>query len=205
MIFWLLCGVAILTISLFSIIRYKWINLIIATTLFAIYFNVFSMPSLAFFIFMIGIILLVIELYIPNFGAAGLIGAISTIAALHLLLNDVTALLTTIIYCVLVMILVLLIGFKLGFTMSLSPQFILTTSLKHQSSAKTQKDYQALLGQVGVVIEDLRPVGKILLNDSEEIIEALSQIGMIKSGASVIISKVVGSKIYVKQFERVGE
>ncbi|MFK8242247.1 MULTISPECIES: NfeD family protein [unclassified Facklamia] len=205
MIFWLLCGVAILTISLFSIIRYKWINLIIATTLFAIYFNVFSMPSLAFFIFMIGIILLVIELYIPNFGAAGLIGAISTIAALHLLLNDVTVLLTTIIYCVLVMILVLLIGFKLGFTMSLSPQFILTTSLNHQSSAKPQKDYQDLLGQVGVVIEDLRPVGKILLNDSEEIIEALSQIGMMKSGTHVVVNKVVGSKIYVKQFERVGE
>ncbi|MBF6977718.1 NfeD family protein [Tuanshanicoccus lijuaniae] len=205
MILWLLSGVVVLTIALFSVIRYKWINAIIATVLFAIYFNVFTLPSLTFLIFMIGIVLLVVELYIPDFGIVGIIGFMTTVIALYLLLGDVTALLTTIIYCVLAVLLVIFIGFKLGYELSLSPRFVLTTSLNRQAGYVPAKEHQGLLGQIGEVIEDLRPVGKIRLNDSQEVVEAMSQLGMLKRGTPVVVNKVVGSKIYVKYFERVGE
>ena len=144
----------------------------------------------------IGLILIAIELlFIPGITYFGIIGSIALIlgmifAFVYLPLSIAALLLLT---SVVIVIGLFILVFKFGFRTSLS--------LKEKENFKEgyksfSGEYNDLLGAIGKAITDLRPAGKIMVND--RLISALTLGDYIEKNQEVKVIKIEGTKIIVK-------
>lgn len=197
MVVWLILGSVILIISLFM--NQKWINFLIATGVFAVYFNPINQNIFLYLIFLIGVGLLFAELYIPDFGIIGIVGLVMMVYALFQKVQDLSQLILLSLCILIAIVVTIFIGVSLGKEIKLSPIFVLNTTLNHQSGYVPVKSKEAKLNDIAIVEETLRPVGKIKLQAMNYFIEAISQEGQINSGEMVYISKIEGSTYYVRK------
>lgn len=198
MVAWYLVGIAALMSALF--LKIKWVSLLVALGCFMMYFDVLNQPWITFIIFILGVIFLIIELYVPDFGVMGVVGFLTVAIALYMKLGSVSELIMLTIYTMLVIGCVIIIGFKLGYNLRLSPQFVLKTELNDQSGyAAVKVANETLLNKEAKVIESLRPVGKIRLDGSGETYQVISQDGFINKGENVQIFEIKDAQIYVRK------
>lgn len=125
--------------------------------------NVFSfiegIGTLQAILFIIGLLLLVVEMFIPGFGIAGGAGLVLLILGIILTAR------TPFEAFVMVIILILLIVGALAIIMrsakkgKLSKKLILWSAAKHEDGFSTSSDMSALLGKEGIALTVLRPAG----------------------------------------------
>lgn len=191
----LLLGVFLLITAMFN--RPSVMYLILSAVAFGTYFWIISSNLLLFLVFALGILLIIVELYVPDFGIMGLIGLGAIIYTLWSEYHDFSTL-------VLVLLAILFTGFitgmiylKSGRNLVLSPGFVLNEAIQTGQSAEKLQKKADLIGLEGETITDLRPVGKAKIN--AEYYEVISDEDFINSGTPIKVIKVRGTQIYVRK------
>lgn len=161
-------------------------------------------------LFVGGLILLLVEIFIiPGFGIAGIAGCCAMAGAVIIgLLEsfslpsghiDITAIWQTIL--TLAIATAACIALIMYLTSHYGPKFITrTTELTH--SQRIEEGYigvdtslKRLVGQSAQALTDLRPAGKIIIDDNEY--DAVAQRGFIEAGTAVRITRFENAQLYV--------
>lgn len=198
MIAYLLLSIFALCLSIFF--RPAWLFMGVSAVLAGLYFGVMEGNYLVFIIYLLGVLLLVIEFYIPDFGIVGIMGFIALITSFYLHLGDWTELVLTALGVVVVAGVSIFIPAKMGRPISLGPGFVLNTASNKESGYSTSRDLTFLVGASGVAASSLRPVGRGKFHD--QYFEVISLEDMIYEGQAIHVDHVVGSRIYVRKGEK---
>ncbi|MDR1783297.1 MAG: nodulation protein NfeD [Dysgonamonadaceae bacterium] len=160
-------------------------------------------------IFVIGIVLIVLEIFVfPGFGISGISGIICIALGLTfaMLDNDLfdlrnvrmpiisRSVLTVISGMLLGMILILWLSSRIG-EKGMFRKIALTTDLENAASEDPQGHF--LIGKTGRAATVLRPAGKIMIDN--EIYDAVSNLDYIESGSEVIVIKFENMQLYVEE------
>lgn len=152
------------------------------------------------FLLIIGLVLLLIELFL-SFGLAGFLGLLAILGSILLAGANFQAMSFAILIALLVASAGMVIIVKFfGKRLHLFKRIILTDATDTASGYVSAVNRPELVGQIAVTATALRPSGTIRLG--EERIDAVSEGRYIDLGKSVKIIKVEGSRIVVRELEK---
>jgi len=165
--------------------------------------NVFSfvegIETLQAILFIIGLLLLVVEMFTPGFGIAGGAGLILIILGIILTAR------TPFEAFVMVVILLLLIAGALAIIMrsakkgKLSKKLILWSAAKHEDGFSTSSDMSALLGKEGIALTVLRPAGSGEFLGQR--LDVVTDGTFIEKGTKIKIVRTEGRRILVEKID----
>ena len=144
-----------------------------------------------------GIILLLIELHTPGFGVPGITGIIALFTSLYMVLGGGINAIRSI-----VLASILILGTIILFIRYL-PESFAWKRIALRESTSTEAGYttvnidQGLVGKEGIALTLLRPVGIVEIENRRY--DCLTEGEYIPSGTRVIVTKVIGNKIFVKR------
>jgi len=147
---------------------------------------------------LVGLALMIFEMFTPGMGAPGILGALALIAAIILRSDSImTALVTLLLILVPLIIAAALIfrSFAKG-ALSRSP-IVLKETIDGESTPLGEADAQALVGAEGVVISALRPAGMASVGGRR--LDVVSEGEFIPKDAAIKITSVEGLRITVKR------
>ena len=167
-------------------------------------------------IFIIGLILLIVEIFaIPGFGVAGISGIILMVAGLTLAMVDNVVFdfnFSVALAAVVKSFFIVAVSVFLGLVMSLWLGSKLFTSKKTFAGLSLDRDLKSeegfigvetkpreLIGKTGVADSVLRPAGKVIIDD--EIYDAKSEYGFISKGEKVKVVKYEAGQLYVEKID----
>lgn len=188
-------GVALLVLAMFK--QPSWFFVVLSVLAFGGFFWFLEGNPFLFILYMFGVFLMVLELYIPDFGLAGLAGIFALVYSLSQMVTDFSTLILIILGSLLTGILVAAGMLKTGHDLVLSPGFVLTDNLQKASSHSRSADGAQLLGEVGLSQSPLRPVGKALIQD--HYYEVYADGAFIDVDIPVRVVNVSQNKIYVRR------
>ncbi|WP_027107981.1 hydrolase [Lacticigenium naphthae] len=149
-------------------------------------------------LFVLGLVLLIIEVFIPDFGLVGISGILLIVGGIYLTIGDVGQTIRDLSLAILVTASLVYYLIKKGYSFENLNQIILQTNLE----AKEEKAPHPILesGTKAIASTDLRPSGKAIVKNGHEMeLDVLSISGHIAKGEEIIIEKVSGSKITVRR------
>lgn len=165
-------------------------------------------------LFVIGVALIAVEIFIFGFGVAGIVGGLAVFAALvmsmrnfrpegvinyGILLDSMVAVCGAFLSATLAFLLLLYIFTKLD--IPLLPGLILTrTQGDAPEDAPVAAAQSSLLGRTGVVVAPLHPVGKARIGD--EVLQVVTCGDWIEAGTPVQICEEEGNRIVVKPIDK---
>ena len=191
--------------------------LAVAITAAVLYFAPLCMDGLAAYweiaVFVVGIVLLLLELFvIPGFGIAGIGGILCVIFGLILaMLNnnffDFTpivipdlnqALLTVLLGLILGSILIIYLVSKIGTKGMFSRLALAKEQTMNQGYVGVPTEQITIIGNEGIATTDLRPSGKVIINGKHY--DAVSQYGdYIEKNTPIIVTKYEATQLYVRK------
>ncbi len=155
------------------------------------------LTGIAIVLFIAGFILLAVEMVVPGFSAPGISGIICLIVGVFLAADTFRegVIITLIVLALLgIMFAILLSLLSSG---KLKSPIILEEEQKNSEGYLSSKDLQYLLGKEGVAVTDLRPSGT---GDFDGVVlDIISEGRYIEKGTPLVIAKVEGSKLVVKE------
>ena len=190
--------------------------LAVAITAAVLYFAPLYLDGLAAYweiaVFIIGIVLLLLELFvIPGFGIAGIGGILCVIFALvtAMLNNDFfdftpivipdlnQALLTVLLGLILGTILVIYLVSKIGTNGIFSRLALSKEQITTDGYVGVPTEQISIVGHEGIATTDLRPSGKVTINGKHY--DAVSQYGdFIEKGSKIKVTKYEATQVYVR-------
>ncbi len=154
-------------------------------------------------LFIIGIVLIVLEFFLPG-GIAGALGAVAVIVSIILAGGNPMYMAYSVLIAIVVAVSGMVIIMKFfGRKLHLLNKMVLMDSTDTESGYVSNINRVELLGKKAIAITPLRPSGTIDMEG--ERIDVVSQGSYIDRGKHVIIVKVEGSRIVVREFEEKGE
>lgn len=144
-----------------------------------------------------GVILLLIELHTPGFGVPGITGIIALFISLYMVLGGGINAIRSIILTS-----ILILGTIILFIRYLPESFV-WKRIALREATKTEAGYtvvnvdQSLVGKEGVAVTLLRPVGVVEIENRRY--DCLTEGEYIPSGTRVVVTKVIGNKIFVRK------
>lgn len=157
----------------------------------------------ALLLFIIGIGLIVLEFFIAG-GIAGVLGAVAVVVSIILAGANPMFMAYSVLIAIAVAVSGMVIIMKFfGRRLHLLNKVVLMDSTDTESGYVSNVNRTELLGKKAITITPLRPSGTIDLEG--ERIDVVSQGSYIDRGKHVIIVKVEGSRIVVREFEEKGE
>jgi len=148
-------------------------------------------------LFIVGFILIGIEMAIPGFNLPGLTGAVCLVAAIFLVSDSFKE------GAIITIIVLLLLGIMLAVILRFLSKGKLRSPVILKEELNTDKGYTSshnlnyLKGKQGIAITDLRPSGTADFEGKDY--DVISEGRYIVKGAKLKVVKVQGSKIIVKQ------
>lgn len=150
-------------------------------------------------LFVVGIGLLILELFLPG-GIAGILGAVAILGSLFLATDNVVHMGVSLLIAIGISILASILMVKVfGKKMKIFKKLILTDSTSTESGYVSNLNRTDLIGLEGCTVTALRPSGTVLIKD--ERIDVVSEGAFIQKGALVRIVKVEGSRIVVREIK----
>jgi membrane-bound ClpP family serine protease len=148
-------------------------------------------------IFVIGIILIVFEMFNPGFGVAGGIGIF--LLVVDILITAKTFVQGLIMAAVLASLLVVLLSLSIYLASKgyLPRKLILSDSTSSETGFSAAEDMQYLLGKTGTAITTLRPSGNVDFDGVR--LDVVSRGEFISPGAEVEVVEVEGNRIVVRE------
>ncbi|WP_312562916.1 NfeD family protein [Anaerospora sp.] len=146
-----------------------------------------------------GCILLVVELYVPGVGLFGIAGLASILASFFLSLGANMSALTTMTVSLLIAIIAFAVLARYLPSSKLWAKLVLKDSETTQDGFTSADDYNAYLGCEGITITQLRPAGRIEVNNIQ--LDVVSEGRFLPSGIKVKIVSVKGNRIVVHPIE----
>jgi len=158
-------------------------------------FGNFDLISALFFI--LGFILIIIEMFNPGFGAPGITGTILLILGIVLVARNPSD-----VFILLIIILIIL-GIALTFVLhsatkgKLSKTLVLTDSLNKEEGFEGTEDLKFFLGKEGKAVTVLRPAGTADFDGVK--LDVVTESEFIQKGAKIKVIKVEGRRIVVRE------
>lgn len=147
-------------------------------------------------LFIIGIILIIAEFFLPG-AIAGILGVAAIIGSLLMAGGNIMYMGISILIAMLVAIIGMILMVKVfGKRMKIFKKMILSDSTSTESGYVSNVNRLELVGQIGVTITPLRPAGSITIND--ERLDVVTEGSYIENGQKVKVIKVEGSRIVVR-------
>ncbi|GEK90427.1 NfeD family protein [Alkalibacterium kapii] len=150
-------------------------------------------------LFTAGLLLIVFEIFVPDFGAAGIFGIILLISGLYLTLGDFTQTIRDLSLSVVITAGVVIYLIKNGYSLSNVNKLILQTNVQNSTDSDVLEKAKVKVNDEGVAATPLRPSGKVTFGDDSTLYDVLSTEGHISKGSAVIVDKVKGTKITVRK------
>lgn len=150
------------------------------------------LETVAIILLIAGVILIITEIFVPGFGVFGISGIIALIAGIIMTVNSIEQAAFLILITVVVVAIIVSILLKLIINRKIKTPLILYESLEESAS-----DMAYFIGKDGKTITDLRPAGKA---DFDGVTLDVMSSGMfVSKGKSVVVTKIDGNKIIVKE------
>ena len=151
-------------------------------------------------LFVIGIGLIIAEFFLPG-GIAGILGLAAILGSLFLASDNIIHMGISILIAISVSILASILMIKVfGRKMKIFRKLILTDSTKTEQGYVSNKNRLELIGLEGYALTALRPSGTIVIED--ERIDAVSEGAFILKDAKVRVVKAEGSRIVVREIQK---
>ena len=151
-------------------------------------------------LFVIGLVLIVMEIFIPDFGLLGILGLISVALGLYYTTGNFGIMVRDLSLALVVSALLIIILIRKGYSFSNLNRLVLQTSsgeIKEQVQSEEKSPLQ--VGSLGEAVTPLRPSGKASFGDHKQSLDVLSSQGHIASGTKIVISEIYGTKIVVRK------
>jgi membrane-bound serine protease (ClpP class) len=149
------------------------------------------------FMFIAGVILLAIEIFVPSFGILGIFGISSLAAGVILAAYDTGQASLSLGIAFLAAIIVIVIVTKYFKHRGVWNRFILEDSLKTESGYISSIDKAYLVGKTGKAITSLRPAGTAELEDQR--VDVVSRGEFIEAGKEIKVINVEGTRVVVSE------
>ena len=149
------------------------------------------------FLYVLGLVLLMVEATIPGFGIAGTTGVIIVIISIIMISSSVFQGLLILIATAAIFALLLVALFKLGWAKKYIKFFVLKTEQKSEEGYISNNKYTDYIGKRGVVLTPLRSAGTIMIDDVK--LDVVSEGKFIDKGAVVEVLRTEGSSIIVRE------
>ncbi|MCL2226551.1 MAG: hypothetical protein FWB97_02835 [Oscillospiraceae bacterium] len=147
-------------------------------------------------LFVVGIGMIIVEMYQPGFGLFGAVGVISLIACIFVTAQTVAQglILTGIFF---VILLILLVIFLVFFSKRLPKQLILHDSETVEQGFSGTEDMKYLMGKTGVVMTICRPAGNVDFDGVR--LDVVSNGEFVEKGALVEVVEIEGNRIVIRE------
>jgi len=156
--------------------------------------------GLTVFLYVFGLVLLLIEGLMPGFGLAGITGVICVIVSIVMITSNLFDALLLIISTIAIFSIIIVGLYKMGYGSKYLKFLILDKEQKREEGyTSSNKDYSSYLGKVGVADTPLRPSGVVIIEGNR--VNAQSEGNFISKDSKVIVTHVDGMKIIVKNYE----
>ncbi|WP_232219595.1 NfeD family protein [Carnobacterium pleistocenium] len=196
----LLLTVGFIGIVIAALTPQSTIGGLLALASFGGYFYMNSLENwVPIIIFVIGICLLIFEVFIPDFGVAGIIGFFLIIGGVYLTNNDFASTLRDLSIAVVASSFLVIMLVRRGYSLAHLEKIVLKNNLDKKSGFSSNTDASSYLGKTGSTTTPLRPSGKVRFEDSE--LDVLSTGEHIDTNVLVVVTKVEGYKIIVRRVD----
>jgi len=149
-------------------------------------------------LFAVGMVLVVVEMFIPGIGIFGGLGLVALVVAI--VFQAQTVLQGFLLFLIIAAI-VGVIAIVISRSFRKGRLYKSSLVLKNQADSKegyvSNEDYSALVGKLGVSITTLRPAGTIEVDGEKA--DVVTDGEFIKNGTPVVVVKVSGRRILVKK------
>lgn len=153
-----------------------------------------SILSIVFFT--VGIILLIVEMHMPGFGAFGILGFISLVACIFVTADTVAQGLIMTAAMFVIVIIVLAVFASLASKGYLPKGITLKDATSSEQGFSGTEDMKYLIGKTGVAVTNLRPVGDADFDGV--MLDVVSRGEFIEKGSAVEVIEVEGNRIVVR-------
>ena len=153
--------------------------------------------ALAIFLYVLGLILLIIEGVMPGFGLPGITGIASVIISITLFTSNIYQALLMIIGTIVALILLVIVLYKLGYGSKYIKFLILDIEQNKEKGYTGTNIDDSYLGKVGIAETILRPVGIVIIDDKR--VNAQSQGEFIEKNSKVVVVQTDSAKVIVKK------
>lgn len=143
-----------------------------------------------------GLILLIIEMFIPGFGVAGITGVVLLIVGI--ILTARTPFEAFIMFLILIILIAILLRIVLRSAAKgkLSKKLILNLQAKQELGYTASKDSSEMIGRKGIAVTTLRPAGT---GEFDKVrLDIVTEGGFIEKGTKIKIISVNGNRIVVE-------
>lgn len=155
------------------------------------------MEFIGIILLVLGFVLIGIEMVLPGFGAPGISGIISLVAAVLLIADTVEqGLMLTVVIIVLAAIMLTIIMGLLS-SRKVNAPIVLEEELKADEGLLGSDDLEYLVGKEGIASTDLKPVGKGSFDGI--LLDVRSERGYVTKGTAVRISRIHENSIMVQE------
>lgn len=151
-------------------------------------------------LFVIGLVLIVMEVFIPDFGLLGILGLVSVALGLYYTTGDFGLMVRDLSLALVVSALLIIILVRKGYSFSNLNRLVLQTSSRENKGQTEAEEKNPLkVGALGEAVTPLRPSGKASFGGHSQSMDVLSSEGHIASGTKIVISEIYGTKIVVRK------
>jgi len=147
-------------------------------------------------LFLVSIILLIVEMFLPGFGVTGISGVILLIINVVISAQSLEHGLMLGVFIILVLLLLFFLFLWLG-TKGKLPKHLILTSKEDVASGYVVADFSQYLGETGVTMSKLRPAGIVRIKGKN--IDVVSEGGFIEKDTQVYIKNVEGNRVVVER------
>lgn len=172
---------------------------VLLTSFFAGWANAWGQNLGGIVLTVIGMVLVMVEIVVPGFGAAGISGGIALFVGVMLgCAGNITYAMFSILIIVALLIIFAVVIFRsaLKGKISRSP-VVLNTSIDSGSTELFDDDMQSLVGLKGKTVTALRPSGIAVIDGRR--LDVVSLAEFIEKGEDIVVDRVEGVKILVKR------
>lgn len=193
-------GIVAVVIALMT--RRYTIGGIVGLASFIFYFSLVENGSwITLFLFSFGVLLIIMEVFIPDYGVMGVIGIIMLVAGTTIMNASVSEAIVDITVGLLIGISTFLALFKLGYRLPFTKQFVLENTLNSERGYNSAaENYQYYLNQTGITATPLRPTGKATFENGQTL-DVVSDNDIINANESIRVVAISGNKLTVRRTE----
>ncbi|WP_306301227.1 NfeD family protein [Thalassobacillus sp. C254] len=152
-----------------------------------------------FILFGAGIILMLIEIFVPGFGIFGILGIASMIGGMILASFSTFNILVSILIAVAVAAIAAIVLFKFFGQRGPMKKMVLHDSTTTEEGYISSVTREELINQTGRTLTPLRPSGSVVMNN--ERLDVVSEGGYIEQGRKVKVVATSGSRVVVRELK----
>lgn len=152
----------------------------------------------------LGLLLIIGEVFVPDFGLIGILGVFSVAGGLYLTTGDFGLMIRDLSIALLTSAALIFILIRSGYSLSnLSKLVLHTTSKEPIEIEESEEKPHLVVGLTGESVTPLRPSGKAEFDGFVQPYDVLSGQGHINKGTKVIIQEIHGTKIVVRKIKNI--